>query len=173
MPVSKNKLKIPRLYLKIIRKECKMTQKQFADFLKVETSTVTRYENGSCDFFSDKLSELLNHISDLCGISLSTLIQNESDYQKRINTIRNYAVENIVSMPSIANQKQIANINLIKEYQGLSTLPPASQLVAETRLRHPEISSSELAKKLNMSYKTVSNHFFIIRKIANEIEKKV
>ena len=47
MPVSKNKLKIPRLYLQLIRKTCNLTRSELAEKLGVAASTLSRVLNGS------------------------------------------------------------------------------------------------------------------------------
>ncbi len=171
MPVSKNKLKIPRLYLQIIRKNCNLTRAELAQKLGVCTSTIDRYENGSCDFFPDKLSLYLNRISELCGISISTLLQNESDYQLQTSKIRNIAVQKSLSVPAISSQKQLANIKLIQERQGLETLPEIARLVAEARINQPDIKLSELADKLNITYAALTNILNKIKRIAEDLER--
>ncbi len=171
MPVSKNKLKIPRIYLQIIRKNCNLTRAELAQKLGVCTSTIDRYENGSCDFFPDKLSLYLNRISELCGISISTLLQNESDYQLKTNKIRTLAKDKAVSIPAISSQKQLANIKLIQEQVGLETLPDAVRLVAEARIKYPEIKLSELADKLNITYAVLTNILNKIKRFAEDLER--
>ena len=123
MPVSKNKLKIPRLYIQLIRKTCKLTRSELANKLEVATSTIDRYENGSCDFKPENMDKLFNKLSDISGIAMSSLQQSEEDYQKQSQQIRNAAKEEKISMPSLYYQKQFLCVMHIEETIGIANLP--------------------------------------------------
>ena len=162
MPVSKNKLKIPRLYLQLIRKTCNLTRSELAQKLEVATSTIDRYENGSCDFKLENRDKLFNKISDISGIALSSLIQNESDYQEQSQLIRDSAKEENISMPSLYYQKQLLCIKHLEETIGIDSLPDNLQPVARLRLQHPDWSNKQIANTLGVSYNVVVNSFFKI-----------
>ena len=128
MPVSKNKLKIPRLYLQLIRKTCNLTRAELAQKLGVATSTIDRYENGSCDFKLETGKKLFNKISDISGIAMSSLLKSEAEYQEQSQQIRNAAKEEKISLPSLYYQKQFLCVMHIEDTIGMILLIIASVL---------------------------------------------
>ena len=163
MPVSKNKLKIPRLYIQLIRKTCNLTRVELAQKLGICTSTIDRFENGSCDFRPENRDKLFDKISDISGIAMSSLIQSEAEYQKQSQQIRNAAREEKISMPSLYYQKQFLCIKHIDETMGIDSLPDNLQPVARLRLQHPDWSNRQIANSLGVSYGVVVNRFFKIK----------
>ena len=163
MPVSKNKLKIPRLYLQLIRKTCNLTRSELAEKLGVATSTFDRYENGSCDFKPETRDKLFNNISDISGIAMSSLLQSETEYQNQSQQIRNAAKEEKISMPSLYYQKQFLCIKHIEETIGIANLPYNLQPVARLRYQHHDWSNKQIADTLCVSPGVVGNCFFKIK----------
>ncbi len=163
MPVSKNKLKIPRLYLQLIRKTCNLTRSELAQKLGVATSTIDRYENGSCDFKPENMDKLFNKISDISGIAMSSLLQSEAEYQEQSQQIRNTAKEENIKMPSLYYQKQFLCIKHIEETIGIDSLPDNLQPVARLRYQNPDWSNKQIAEALGVSQGVVANCFFKIK----------
>ena len=165
MPVSKNKLKIPRLYLQLIRKTCNLTRAELAQKLGVATSTIDRYENGSCDFKLETGKKLFNKLSDISGIAMSSLLQSEAEYQEQSQQIRNAAKEENISMPSLYYQKQFLCIKHIEETIGIANLPYNLQPVARLRFQHPDWSNKQIADTLCVSSGVVGNYFLKIKRL--------
>ena len=163
MPVSKNKLKIPRLYLQLIRKTCNLTRSELSQKLGVATSSIDRYENGSCDFRSENRDKLFNKISDISGIAMCSLLQSEAEYQNQSPQIRDAAKEENIKMPSLYYQKQFLCIKHIEETIGIATLPSDLRTVTLMRLRHPCWSNKQIADTLGVSVGVVANCFFKIK----------
>ena len=163
MPVSKNKLKIPRLYVQLIRKTCNLSRSELAQRLGICTSTIDRFENGSCDFRLENRDKLFTKISDISGICMSCLIQSEAEYQKQSQQIRDAAKEEKIVMPSLYYQKQLICIKHIEETIGIANLPYNLQPVARLRLQHPDWSNKQIADTLGISYAVVVNRFFKIK----------
>lgn len=163
MPVSKNKLKIPRLYLQLIRKNCNLTRAELAEKLGVCTSTIDRYENGSCDFRPENRDNLFNKISSISGIAVSSLLHSETEYQEQSQLIRDSAKDENVSMPSLYYQKQLLCIKHIEETIGLDVLHDNLKSVALMRLQHPNWSNKQIANILGVSYGVVCNSLFKIK----------
>ena len=163
MPVSKNKLKIPRLYIQLIRKTCNLSRAELAQKLEVATSSIDRYENGSCDFKPETRDKLFNKISDISGIAMSSLLQSEEDYQKQSQQIRDTAKEENIKMPSLYYQKQFLCIKHIEETIGIANLPYNLRPVARLRLQHPDWSNKQIADTLGVSQGVVANCFFKIK----------
>ena len=163
MPVSKNKLKIPRLYIQLIRKTCNLSRTELAQKLGVCTSTVDRFENGSCDFRSENRDKLFDKISEISGIAMSSLLQSESDYQEQSEQIRDIAKEENIKMPSLYYQKQFLCTKHIEETIGIANLPYNLQPVARLRYQHPDWSHRQIAETLGVSSGVVGNCFFKIK----------
>lgn len=163
MPISKNKLKIQRLYLKIIRKSCNLTRAELAQKLGVCTSTIDRFENGSCDFRAENRDKLFDKISDISGIAMSSLIQSETEYQEQSQLICNAAKEEKIEMPSLYYQKQFLCIKRIEETIGIANLPYNLQPVARLRFQHPDWNNKQIADALDVSSGVVGNCLFKIK----------
>ena len=163
MPVSKNKLKIPRLYLQLIRKTCNLTRSELSQKLGVATSSIDRYENGSCDFKPENMDKLFTKLSDISGIAMSSLLQSETAYQKQSQQIRNAAKEEKISMPSLYYQKQFLCIKHIEETIGISNLAHNLQPVARLRYQHPDWSNKLIANTFGVSSGVVANCFLKIK----------
>ena len=167
MPVSKNKLKIPRLYLQVIRKSCNFSRSEFAQILGVATSSIDRYENGSCDFKPETMNKIFSKISEISGVAMSSLIHSETEYQEESRKIRDAAKNDNIKMPSLAYQKQYLLIKQIEEGIGISALPEMFQPVARLRLLHPDWSNKMLAETLGVSVNVVNNYMFKIKWFAS------
>ena len=166
MPVSKQKIKIPRLYLQTIKKSCNLSRTEFANIVGVSASTIDRYENGSCDFKPENMAAVFTAISELSGISASTLIQYETDYQKKVIALNDRAKAEKLYMPFLQYQKQSIYINAIKKYAGLSILSAKQQSIANLRLQHPDWSNKQISDELSIPVSKTNNTFFKIKQIA-------
>lgn len=166
MPVSKNKLKVPRLYLESIRKSCKLSRKEFAKIIGVSTSSVDRYENGSCDYKPENMPEIFTAISELSGVSATVLIEYEADYQKKVIDLNCKEKRAKISMPFLHYQKQMFFITAYQKHIGLNALSAKEQSIIHIRMEHPDWTNKQIADELLIPVIKVHICFFNIKKQA-------
>jgi len=128
-----------------------------------------RYENGSCDFAPGRMTSIFTAISELCGVSVSELIQNEVDYQNNITVLKSETKTIKLQMPFLIYQNQISCIRLIEKKIGLSALPYHLQKLALMRLQHPEWKNSQFNQEREFSKINVGGCFRQIKQIALEL----
>ncbi len=172
MPVSKTKPKFPRVYFSNLRKMCSLSRSELAQKLNVSASMIDRYENGSCDFQSNKLTVLFSDLSELCGVPVSEIIRYESDYQNRAIEYQNKLGSQKSDFPSITSQKQLNSILIITSKISLSELPDKMRRFAEARLLYPTWSIKQIAEHLELNITQVYQYIFKINKLAQQIAKE-
>jgi len=169
MPVNKYKLKLSRIYLRTIRKSYNLSRSELAKIIGASKSMFDRYENGSCDFAPGRMTSIFTAISELCGVSVSELIQNEVDYQNKVTVLKSETKTVKLQMPFLIYQNQISCIRLIEKKIGLSSLPSHLQRLALLRLQHPDWKNFQFSQELEFSMINVGSCFRQIKQIALEL----
>lgn len=125
-----------------------------------------------------KGSESIEDTLTFIGASKCTLdiinIKIYKDIRNKANRITNCDNANIDKMLS-ASMKQIKDISLIKEKQGLDSLPDDLREIARLRLENSTMSLRDICENLSekISRSGVNHRFQRIAKIADDIRKEV
>lgn len=120
---------------------------------------------------SEKISDFINIVG-----AHQSLFQFEDerifrDINNSVNRMQNCDIANITKTVNAAT-KQVEDINIIEERLGLDNLDDKLKVVAQARLKHPELALKELAEKINdgkLSKSGLNHRFRKISKIANEL----
>ena len=116
---------------------------------------------------SDNICDFLGFIG--AGNSVMRIIET-SAYKDMINDLtrrQNSELSNIRKLADAA-AKQIRAINIIKDRDGLDSLPEELRSLCELRLENPEMSLKELAAELKISRSGVNHRIDRLYKIADE-----
>lgn len=118
---------------------------------------------------SEAISELLNIMEAHVGLMNYENTRILKEIGNNINRKANFEAANIIKSVNTAN-KQIADIEYIREKKGLDYLPEGLRCMAEIRLEHPEESYQELGSFFDPPIgKSGVNHR--LRKIGEIAEK--
>jgi DNA-binding protein WhiA len=177
MPLKDPRMCKPRDYLKILRKQKKISAYAIAEKLGHSRQAYERYENGQKDFSVEKMTKVFEVFSEVCGISHAALFEAETEYQRLMQEIReehNIPVNRDFKQYHLdetarASKKNIENINIIMKYSSLDELPPQLKEVAELRLAHPDWSYVRMSEVLGIKPDTVGGRFRKISAIAQKL----
>lgn len=97
----------------------------------------------------------------------------EKDFRNLLNRKVNCEAANIIKVAN-ASTKQISDIQKIEQFMGLSKLPLSLKEVALVRLEYPDLSLSELGKKLDppVSKSGINHRLRRISEIADAYQKE-
>jgi len=121
---------------------------------------------------SEKIVNFLSLIGATSNMFKFEDVRIVRDMRNSVNRIVNCETANLNKTISAAS-KQIANIELIKNAQGLESLPEKLREIAELRIQHPDISLKELGQLLpngGVSKSGVNHRLRKLNKIAAEIQ---
>ena len=139
----------------------------------IQTKTVVR--KGSHVIYI-KDSENIEDFLTLIGAQLSSLqimsVKIQKDMRNKINRKVNFECANIERSVK-AGMAQVDAINLIKERQGLDTLPPEYKELALLRLDNPDMSLKQLGDALSepLSRSGVKHRLDKIVEISSKLKK--
>lgn len=179
MPLKDSRMCKPREYLRVLRKQKKISAFAIAEKLGHSRQAYERYENGMKDFSVEKMTKVFEVFSEVCGISHAALFEAEAEYQRQMQEIRdkyNIPVNRDFKQYHLdetarASKKNIDNINIIMKYSSLDELTPQLREVAELRLAHPDWSYVQMSEVLGIRPDYIGVRFKMITKIAEKIEK--
>ncbi len=180
MPLKDPRMCKPREYLKILRKQKKISAYMIAEKLGHSRQAYERYENGVKDFSIDKMTQAFEVYSELCGISHAALFEAEAEYQRQMQEIRdkyNIPVNRDFKQYHLdetarASKKNLESINIILQYSRLDELDPQLQEVVKLRLAYPDWNYVRMSEVLGIRPDSVSGRFRKIAAIAQKLLKE-
>ncbi len=179
MPLKDSRMCKPREYLRILRKQKKVSAYEIAEKLGHSRQAYERYENGMKDFSIEKMTKVFEVFSEVCGISHAALFEAEAEYQRQMQEIRDkYNIpvnrdfmQYHLDETARASKKNLESINIILTYSRLDELDPQLQEVIKLRLNHPDWSYVRMSEVLGIRADYIGVRFKKIAKIA-EIYRK-
>ncbi|MCX7832308.1 MAG: DNA-binding protein WhiA [Actinobacteria bacterium] len=152
-------------------------QKVLADILSSEGFKVgTRYRKHKYYIYFKSYEDIKDFLRRIGAVSASFKFED----QQTINEMKNYVNRQVnfekANVERIVNSaiKQMEAIIIIDREIGINNLTPALREAADLRLKHPDLSLSELAKKAKgkITKSGLRHRLLRLEKIANELKKK-